>query len=151
MADGIGGKIIEFFTGGVTKDIADVVGKVVPDKDLAAKLANDVTMVVEKRASDAQAFAAGLEQVSVQGQIDTNKIEAASDSLYKSGWRPAIGWICASALLYQMLLRPLLAYFLQNVLAMPPPSLEFDTLMTLLFGILGLGAYRTTEKIKGVA
>ncbi len=151
MSDGIGAKIIDFFTGGIVKEVGDVVSKAIPDKDLAAKLANDIQMVIEKRISDAQAVSGAIDQIIVQGQNDTNKIEAGSDSPFKSNWRPAIGWICAAALLYQMLLRPLLAYSLQNVYQMPPPSLEFDTLMTLLFGILGLGAYRSVEKVKGVA
>jgi hypothetical protein len=30
-------------------------------------------------------------------------------------------------------------------------ALELETLMTLLFGMLGLGWYRTTEKLRGVA
>lgn len=85
-------------------------------------------------------------------QADINKIEAASDSLYKSGWRPAVGWICASALCYQMILRPLLGWAATNWLGwQQPPSLELETLLTLLFGLLGLGAYRTAEKIKGAA
>ncbi len=147
----IGEKIIEFFTGGVAKDIADTVGKAIPDKDLAAKLSSDLQTIVEKRVSDAQQFAATLDLAIVQGQNDTNKIEAGSDSLLKSGWRPMVGWVCVAALAYQMVVRPLLAFGLQHLLEMPPPSLDLDTLLTLLFGILGLGAYRTAEKIKGVS
>lgn len=85
-------------------------------------------------------------------QVEINKIEAASDSLYKSGWRPAVGWICAFALGYQMILRPLLGWTATNWLGwQQPPSLELETLLTLLLGLLGLGAYRTAEKIKGAA
>lgn len=83
------------------------------------------------------------------GQMEVNKVEAAGESLFKSGWRPAIGWVCAAGLLYQLLLRPLLGWAAQNYLKWSlPPSLEMDTLGTLLFGMLGLGAYRTVEKIK---
>lgn len=85
-------------------------------------------------------------------QTEINKIEAASDSLYKSGWRPAVGWICAFALAYQMIARPLLGWAATNWFGWTaPPPLELDTLLTLLFGLLGLGVYRTAEKIKGVA
>jgi len=31
------------------------------------------------------------------------------------------------------------------------PQLDLGTMMPLLFGMLGLGAYRTVEKIQGVA
>lgn len=86
------------------------------------------------------------------GQIEVNKVEAASDSLFKSGWRPAIGWICAGALLYQLIARPVFGWLALNLWGWSaPPSLELDTLLTLLFGLLGLGAYRTVEKVKGVA
>jgi hypothetical protein len=84
------------------------------------------------------------------GQIETNKVEAASDSLFKSGWRPAVGWACVGGLVYQVLARPVLGWVAQNLWGWTqPPSLEMETLMTLLFGMLGLGAYRTVERIKG--
>ena len=40
-------------------------------------------------------------------QTDINKEEAKNASLFVSGWRPAIGWVCALALFYQYLLKPL--------------------------------------------
>lgn len=84
-----------------------------------------------------------------QGQLDINKVEAASDSLFKSGWRPFVGWTCGGGLFYQLMARPLLGWVAANLWQWsPPPSLEMETLMTLLFGLLGLGAYRTVEKLK---
>ena len=82
-------------------------------------------------------------------QAEVNKIEAASDSLFKSGWRPFVGWTCGGGLFYQLLARPIFGWVAQNLWNWPlPPSLEMDTLMTLLFGLLGLGAYRTYEKTR---
>lgn len=81
-----------------------------------------------------------------KGQTDINIEEAKSDSLFKSGWRPAAGWACVSGLFYQILFRPLLSWVSLNIGWQIPPSLEIDTLMTLLFGMLGLGAYRSYEK-----
>ncbi len=83
-----------------------------------------------------------------KGQTDTNIEEAKSDSLFKSGWRPAVGWTCVGGLFYQVVARPLLSWVSVNIGWQIPPSLELDTLMTLLFGMLGLGAYRTYEKVK---
>ncbi len=86
------------------------------------------------------------------GQIDVNKVEAANTNLFVSGWRPAAGWACVSALIYQMIFRPVLGWIMINLAGWSmPPALETDTLMTLLFGLLGLGGYRMAEKIKGVA
>ena len=85
------------------------------------------------------------------GQLDINKVEAASDSFFKSGWRPAVGWTCVFGLSYQFVFHPFAVFFLQlaEVKALLP-TLDLNTLMTLLFGLLGLGAYRTVEKVKGV-
>ena len=85
-----------------------------------------------------------------QGQISINKAEAESPDFFRGGWRPFIGWVCGLGLFYQFLLRPLLTFILMvfETKVQTMPALELDTLMTLLFGILGLGAMRTTEKLK---
>lgn len=91
-------------------------------------------------------------QKSDDGQVELDKIESASASFFKSGWRPATGWMCVAGLGYQLLFRPLAGWIMQQLLGWQmPPSLEVDTLMTLLFGLLGLGAYRTVERIRGKA
>lgn len=87
-----------------------------------------------------------------EGQVSINVEEAKSESLFKSGWRPYIGWVCGGGLSYQLLIRPIGTWIAGNCCGWQPmPSLEMDTLMTLLFGLLGLGAYRTYEKVKGKA
>lgn len=86
------------------------------------------------------------------GQLEVNKAEAESPDWFRGGWRPAVGWVCAAGLGYQFLLRPLLTFSLAlNGENIPLPGLEMETLMTLLFGMLGLGAYRTAEKLRGRA
>lgn len=88
----------------------------------------------------------------IMGQIELNKGEQASPSLFISGWRPAVGWVCLGGLTYQVMVRPIG----QSVANIWFPhyaavSLEVETLMTLLFGMLGLGGYRTFEKYTGVS
>lgn len=84
------------------------------------------------------------------GQMEINRAEAESPDFFRGGWRPFIGWTCGFGLFYQFLLRPIMTFILMvaetKVQTLPP--LELETLMTLLFGILGLGAYRTMEKLK---
>ena len=80
------------------------------------------------------------------GQMEINKVEAANPSLFVSGWRPFIGWVCGLGLLYQFLLYPALVGYLTKLQA-----LDIGTLLTLLTGMLGLGALRTQEKLGGVA
>jgi hypothetical protein len=86
-----------------------------------------------------------------QNQADVNKAEAASNSVFVAGWRPFIGWVCGSALAYEFVLRPLLTWAAELAHhAVMAPSLEMGDLLTLLLGMLGLGAMRTTEKINGI-
>lgn len=85
-----------------------------------------------------------------KAQIGVNAVEAANPNWFISGWRPAVGWTCAGGLFYQVIARPILGWVMQNLFGWTlPPQLEMDTLMTVLFGMLGLGAYRTVEKVKG--
>lgn len=82
-------------------------------------------------------------------QIELNKSETEHPSVWVSGARPFITWVCGTALLYNFILRDLLI-FCNNEWA-KLPALQMDELMTVLFGVLGLGGMRTYEKMKGVA
>jgi hypothetical protein len=87
-----------------------------------------------------------------KAQISVNAVEAASTSLFVSGWRPFIGWICGFALAYKFIFAPLLSYaFAVFGHPVDMPVLDFTEMLTVLMGMLGLGSLRTLEKIKGVA
>ena len=92
------------------------------------------------------------ELAQITGQLDINKIEAANVNLFVSGWRPAIGWVCALALAYQYLVRPLAGTIaMMTGHTLPPlPGLD-DNLWQLMMGMLGMGGLRTFEKVQGVA
>jgi len=85
-------------------------------------------------------------------QREINRVEAASASLFVAGWRPAIGWVCALALGFQYLVRPLLAWAGGVWWPQVPglPGID-DALWQLMFGMLGLGGLRSFEKTRGVA
>lgn len=86
-----------------------------------------------------------------QGQLEVNKVEAASGSGFVAGWRPLVGYVCAVGLAYQFVLHPLLCWFAAWKGVPIPPRLDMDTLITILTGMLGLAGLRTGEKMKGVA
>lgn len=92
------------------------------------------------------------ELAQMAGQLEINKVEAANANLFVSGWRPAIGWVCAMALAYQYLLRPLLSWATIAAGYNFPvlPGLD-DNLWQLMMGMLGMGGLRTFEKVSGVA
>ena len=121
--------------------IADLLGKFIPDKTEKLKLAHEIATLAQKHAHE-----------NALAQIEVNKVEAASSSIFKSGWRPFIGWVCGTAFAYHFVLQPLLVFILTYA-GHPVPELpEFDmaSLMTVLGGLLGLGGLRTFEKYKGI-
>ncbi len=83
-----------------------------------------------------------------QGQLEVNKIEASSTNMFVAGWRPFIGWSCGLGFLYQVIISPIGTVLCMNMLQWAPwPAIDSESLNTVLFGLLGLGAYRTVEKI----
>lgn len=125
---------------------ARLLDKVIPDPQ--AKAAAQLELIRLQQAGELAAMDADVRLA--MGQIEVNKAEAESPDFFRGGWRPAVGWTCAGGLFYQIIARPLLGWIALNAWGWStPPALEMDTLMTLLFGLLGLGAFRTVEKVKG--
>jgi hypothetical protein len=88
------------------------------------------------------------ELAQIAGQMDINKIEASNSSIFVSGWRPAIGWICGAGFAVQFVIGPLAEW--GSTLAGHPvkfPQMDTGTMMPLLLGMLGLGGLRTAEKL----
>jgi len=80
-------------------------------------------------------------------QVELNKVEAAHRSLFVAGWRPAIGWVCAAGLAFTYVVNPLIQWKTHA----PGPTLPTEAITTLVYSLLGLGALRTTEKLRGRA
>lgn len=87
-----------------------------------------------------------------QAQADINKTEAQHPSIFVAGWRPYIGWVCGFALTYQFVVVPLVMWAtLWAGYNLPQPPTFDANLWELMFGMLGIGALRSYDKIKGVA
>lgn len=128
--------------GTLVKPVTDIIEKVVPDKDQAAQLAHEIATMAETHAQEI-----------ALAQIEVNKAEANTGSLFIGGWRPFVGWTCGIALAYHFVGQPVIV-FAAAVFGMNLPQLPaFDmaSLLTVLMGMLGLGGLRTFEKFKGVA
>ena len=90
------------------------------------------------------------------GQMRVNEQEAKSPSLFIGGWRPAVGWICAAALglatigdyIFTRLWA--IAGVIWDFDGSPPPPMSLEVLLPVLLGMLGLGGYRTYEKLKKI-
>jgi len=87
------------------------------------------------------------------GQMDTNKLEAQNASVFVSGWRPFVGWVCGAGLAYAALIEPI-GRFVAVVgfkYAGVFPVLDTDITLQILLGLLGLAGMRSFEKKAGVA
>ena len=85
-------------------------------------------------------------------QIEVNKVEAASSSLWVSGWRPAVGWVCVLGMAGNFMVIPFANFVLALLdIDVNIPLVPLDTMMPVLMGMLGLGAMRSFEKTKGVS
>jgi len=124
--------------GGIVKTVGDIAG------DL-------VTTDKERMAAELDSYKAESDRMA--GQIEINKIEAASSSLFVAGGRPAVMWICALALSYAALIEPVARFVAKVCFAYAGdfPVIDTDITLQVLLGLLGLGTLRTAEKFKGVA
>lgn len=122
--------------------IVEGVGKIIDDLHTS-----------DKERMDAELREKELDQRPVLAQIEVNKTEAQHQSVFVSGWRPFIGWVCGCGFVYQYVVRPLLPWALTVAGIHDVPALPAldGSLMELTVGMLGLGALRTFEKTKGVA
>jgi hypothetical protein len=119
------------------------------------------TLITKLFPDPAQAAQAQLELLKLQqngdlatmvAQTDINKVEAASSSMFVAGWRPFVGWVGGFGLAYAAILEPILR-LIATLCGYTGEFPVIDTTITMqiLFGLLGLGAMRSYDKVKGVA
>lgn len=120
---------------------AKLLDKIIPDKDAREKAQAELI-----KAAQDQEFQLSLAQIKV------NEEEAKSENVFVSGWRPFVGWTCASSFALHFAAFPIINFVIV-ALGYKEVVISFDmvTLTTTLFGLLGIGTLRTYEKIKGVA
>ena len=114
--------------------VSDILDKFVADKDLKTKLSHEL----EK------------EIISLnKAQLEVNKVEAANENVFVSGWRPFIGWACGVSLAYHFIVEPMIQYiFIANGIQFETPEFDFSQLSTIVMAMLGMSTLRTYEKTK---
>ena len=125
----------------LVQPIASLLDKFIPDVDERNRLAHEISTMAERHAHEL-----------AKAQIEVNKEEAKSSSMFVSGWRPAVGWICATGMGFNFICVPL-GNFVAGVSGYPVElvGLDLSEMMPVLMGMLGLGAMRSFEKTQGVA
>lgn len=116
--------------------------KFIPDRDQQAKIQAELSMKLMD-----------MEATMAKAQTEINQVEAGSSNIFVAGWRPCVGWVCATAFAWQFVIQPFFsfAYTLYTKQPAPVVALDHDALNTVLFGLLGLGGFRSWEKVKGVS
>ena len=115
--------------------------KFIEDKDQKMALAHEISTMAERHAQEL-----------AKGQLEVNKVEAASKSMFVAGWRPFIGWVCGIGFLANFILIPMANFGLALAeVAITIPMIDTTQMMPVLMGMLGLGAMRTVEKVQKVS
>ena len=112
--------------------VSSLLDKFIEDKDQKNSLAHEIATMSERHAQEL-----------AKGQLEVNKVEAASTSLFVSGWRPAVGWVCVFGFAGNFIT------ILSSEVRLP--LIPMAEMMPVLLGMLGLGAMRSVEKVQQVA
>lgn len=131
----------------VMPSLVDLIGRLFPEDPAKKAQAQLEILKMQQEGALAQLNAdlqTSLAQLSVDGE------EAKSESLFKSGWRPFIGWTCGVACGWNWLGISVAKFgcSLAGVTVAMQPA-DLSQMWPVLLGMLGLGGLRTVEKIKG--
>lgn len=135
--------------GGVADLISTVIKRVWPDKQAQQQAQEqfELALLQMQQKGELDQYDKQVQLALAQVQVDNT--EAASQSFFVAGSRPAVMWVCTAGLGYQILARPLLMWASAAWWHVPmPPAIDNNTLMTLLVGLLGLGTMHVTENIQ---
>lgn len=128
--------------GDLIKPVTDLVSEVVVDKDKRDQINFELAQLNDAAQAriDAQ----------VAAQIDVNKIEAASPSMFVAGWRPFVGWVGGVGLLYSVFVEPLMEFIATTIFHYSGnfPVINTEVLLQVLLGLLGLAGMRSFDKLK---
>ena len=120
--------------------VTGLLDKFIEDKDQKARLAHDLATMAEKHAQEIN-----------KAQLEVNKVEAGHASLFVSGWRPAVGWVCVLGMAGNFMVIPFTNFVLALLdIDVTIPLIDTATMMPVLMGMLGLGGLRTYEKSKDI-
>tara|TARA_R110000803_G_scaffold79966_1_gene145687 strand:+ start:751 stop:1161 length:411 start_codon:yes stop_codon:yes gene_type:complete len=124
----------------LVEPVTKLISEFVVDKDKAAEIAYRISTLAATQAHE-QAL----------GQLEVNRAEAATGSMFVGGWRPAVGWCCVAAMAVNFIVTPLFGPLIEAYTVVKMVPLDMSEMMPILLGLLGLGGMRSFEKSQGVA
>lgn len=130
----------------ILPSIIDIAGRFIKDPDKQAQLQLEIMRLDQSGSLEKEKMALA-ERLA---QIKVNEVEAASESLFKSGWRPAFGWMGVAVVTSEMVLRPYLPWLMEafGFYVPPLPTIDTEMFWTLILGLLGIGGMRSYDKRK---
>ena len=134
--------------------IARALGVGDSSEDLAVALKKNPALIAkikELEIQQKQTFVR-LDAKLARGQLAIDQAEAKSSRLFVAGGRPFLLWVCGAAFAGEYVVMPV-ASWIATALGHPVtlPNLDMSQMMPVLLGLLGLGGYKTWEKLKGVS
>ena len=121
--------------------VSKLLDKVIPDADERNRLAHEIATLAERQSHEI-----------AKAQIAVNQKEAGHQSIFISGWRPSVGWVCCLGLASNYIFIPVANFVLVvSGSDITVPALDLSEMMPVLLGMLGLGGLRSWEKTRGVA
>ena len=92
-----------------------------------------------------------IQQKLAEKHLDVNVKEAGHRSIFVSGWRPAIGWTGAFALMFEFILSPTMEWYAKfSGLNLIAPEIQTGPLLAIVTSMLGVAGLRSFEKTKGL-
>jgi len=136
--------IVSELTGGAAGGIIGGIGKILDD-----------TFTNDEERAKAEIAMRKIEQAPFMANLEIDKVEASHASIFVAGARPALKWVIAIGVAYEVIIRPLLAWvtgvisaFTDVVIAVPP-SISLGELIALMGGGGALYAARSWEGVNG--
>lgn len=130
--------------GDLIDSVGDLISEAIPDKDKRMEIDLELAKLADE--ANARAHAENM------GQIAVNETEAKHGSIFVAGWRPFAGWVGGFALAYSAIVYPFISWASRVAgYAGDLPVLDNTLVMTIMMGMLGLGAQRSYEKKHGVS
>jgi hypothetical protein len=137
--------------------ISDIIGRVIdrvlPDQEAASQAKQNLAQMNKEELKEILSTLSHSDT----NQTEINKLDATSSDRFQSRWRPFFGWTCGVSFAYSIVAQPFLDYILRVSIFLSGtplkdfpalPAVNENLLVFALTGILGLGAYRTYEKVK---
>ena len=111
--------------------VAGLLDKFIPDAGERMAIAHELSTMAERHAQEL-----------AKGQLEVNKVEAGSSSMFVAGWRPFIGWVCGLGFLSNFIIIPMANFGLAIAeQAITIPMIDTTQMMPVLMGMLGPVSY----------